>query len=94
MKKVYGRKLWARSLWEDLLPEIRAYEKAKQVHFLTAYHEVTKPKFGALPESERKMWTEEANLMNEGKASDKAKAMYVHSIICSQHKHFSISYDL
>lgn len=84
MKKVYGRKLWARSLWGDLLPEIRKYEKIKQVHFLTAYHEVTKPKFAALPERERKMWTEEANLMNEGKASEKSKAMYVisWSVIC------------
>ena len=77
LKTVYGRKLWARSEWGTLLPLIHARMRISNEHFLTAYHAITKPKFNALPEVERKVWDEEAKAMNEGNGTEESKAMYV-----------------
>lgn len=75
LKTVYGRKLWARSEWGTLLPLIHARMRISNEHFLTAYHAITKPKFNALPEVERKVWDEEAKAMNEGNGTEESKAM-------------------
>lgn len=77
LKTVYGRKLWARSEWGTLLPLIHARMRLSNEHFLTAYHAITKPKFNALPEVERKIWDDEAKAMNEGNGTEESKAMYV-----------------
>ena len=91
MKTVYGRKLWARSVWDTLLPLIHARMKLSHEHFLTSYHAVTKPQFNALPEVEKKLWDDEAKAMNEGNGSEESKAMYV---FCIRHGSFLLSYDV